>query len=68
MRDDEEKWERREDKSILIVDQAVSGLVDALGKDSGRCSTGGVVIFNVGSFYQINAVSICEDHASNSER
>lgn len=54
----DEKWGRREDKLILIVDQAVSGRVDAEGNDNGRCRSGGLVIFNAGSLYREAEISM----------
>ena len=57
--DTEEKWGTIDGKFRFIVDHAVRGREDGAGNDSGRCKSGGLAIFNTGSFCQTPLISSC---------
>ena len=55
-------WEIRVGRYMVIVDHEVNGVVEAVGKESGRCSSGGKLGLRIGSFCKGRLVSLCQKY------
>lgn len=49
---------------MVIVDHEVNGVVEAVGKESGRCSSGGELGLRIGSFCKGRLVNVCQKYRS----